>query len=270
MRTLFDPQKLLIIAGPCALESRELAFEVAHYLLEIQKVCPEVEIIFKTSCDKANRSSVHSQRGIGFDQGLPILCELKEATGLPIICDVHLPEHTMRVAEVCDVLQIPAFLCRQTDLLRVAAETGRVIAVKKGQFLSPEEMRFVFEKLKIFGATEIWPMERGATFGYHNLVVDMRSFPIMRQFSPVAIFDATHSVQIPGTSAGVTMGHREFVENLAYAALSAGANGLFFEVHTDPDHAICDAANQLDVHNFLDVIRNCVRFWLLRRTIENA
>jgi 2-dehydro-3-deoxyphosphooctonate aldolase (KDO 8-P synthase) len=193
--------------------------------------------------------------------------KLKERYQFPITTDVHLPEQAKKVAAICDVVQIPAFLCRQTDLLAAAAETGRVISVKKGQFLSPQEMRYVIEKLQYFGAEEIWPMERGTTFGYNNLVVDMRSFSIMKQFSPVVIFDATHSVQLPGAGEGKTIGQREFVEHLAYGALAAGANGLFFEVHRDPDGAICDGANQLDVHHFGKIVENCLKFWQLRKGI---
>ena len=266
---LYNPEKLLIIAGPCALESRELAFDVAKYLLEIQETYPEVQLVFKSSFDKANRSSVNSKRGVGFNFGAEIFRELKASTNLLLTTDIHLQEQAKWAAEVCDILQIPAFLCRQTDLLYAAAVTGRVVSVKKGQFLSPDEMKFVIEKLRNFGAQEIWPMERGTTFGYHNLVVDMRSFSIMRQFSNIAIFDATHSVQLPGGQNGVTVGQRQFVEHLAYGALAAGANGLFFEVHTNPDKAICDATNQLDVRQLSKIVGHCVKFWKLRKEIEN-
>ena len=266
---LYNPRKLLIITGPCALESHELVFDVARYLTEIQEEFPEVQLVFKSSFDKANRSSGHSLRGVGLDTGVEIFRELKKETGLLLTTDIHLPEQAGRVADVCDVLQIPAFLCRQTDLLQAAAATGRVVSVKKGQFLSPEEMQFVIEKLRDFGAKEIWPMERGTTFGYHNLVVDMRSFSIMREFSSIAIFDATHSVQLPGAGNGITIGQRKFVEHLAYAALAAGANGLFFEVHSRPDQAICDAANQLDIHEFKKIVAQCLKFWKLRKEIEN-
>ena len=270
MKTLFNAEHLLIIAGPCALESEELVFEVAEHLLQIQQQLPQVRFVFKASCDKANRSSINSLRGVGFEHGLEILRKLKEKTGLPTVTDIHLPDQAETVAEVCDVLQIPAFLCRQTDLLEAAARTKRIVSVKKGQFLSPNEMRHVLEKLRHFGAKEIWPMERGTTFGYNNLVVDMRGFSIMRQFSPVVFFDATHSVQLPGAGDGQTIGQRQFVEHLAYGALAAGANGLFFEVHTDPDQAICDAANQLNVNYFREIVENCVKFWQLRKKIENG
>jgi 2-dehydro-3-deoxyphosphooctonate aldolase (KDO 8-P synthase) len=265
---LFNREKLLIIAGPCALESEALAFEVADCLREIQRNFPLVRFIFKASLDKANRSSVKSLRGVGVRDGLIILEKLKKQYRFPITTDVHLPGQAEAVAAVCDVLQVPAFLCRQTDLLAAVAKTGRVISVKKGQFLSPQEMYYVIEKLRYFGAEEIWPMERGTTFGYNNLVVDMRSFQIIKQFSPVVIFDATHSVQLPGAENGRTGGQREFVEHLAYGALAAGANGLFFEVHSNPEEAICDGANQIDGRCFGKVVENCLKFWQLRKEME--
>jgi 2-dehydro-3-deoxyphosphooctonate aldolase (KDO 8-P synthase) len=270
MEMLFDAERLLIIAGPCALESETLVFEVADYLQKIQQKFPQIQFIFKASFDKANRSSVGSARGVGIEEGLVILEKLKSKYRFPVTTDVHLPEQATRVAAVCDVLQVPAFLCRQTDLLAAVAKAGRVVSVKKGQFLSPNEMRYVIEKLQYFGAREIWPIERGTTFGYNNLVVDMRGFPIMRRFSSVVIFDATHSVQLPGAGEGKSIGERQFVEHLAYAALATGANGLFFEVHTDPDGAICDAANQLDVHDFEAIVARCWKFWQLRKEIENS
>jgi 2-dehydro-3-deoxyphosphooctonate aldolase (KDO 8-P synthase) len=267
---LFDEQQLLIIAGPCALESEALVFEVADHLQEVRENFPQIQLIFKTSFDKANRSSVKSGRGVGMEEGLIILKKLKSRYKFLVTTDVHLPEQAERVAAICDVIQVPAFLCRQTDLLAAVAKTGRVISVKKGQFLSPHEMRHVIEKLQYFGAEEVWPMERGATFGYNNLVVDMRSFTIMRQFSPVVIFDATHSVQLPGGGDGKTVGERQFVEHLAYGALAAGANGIFFEVHPDPERAICDGANQLAVRNFGKIIENCLKFWRVRRVIGHS
>jgi 2-dehydro-3-deoxyphosphooctonate aldolase (KDO 8-P synthase) len=266
-KMLFDAQRLLIIAGPCALESEQLVLDVADFLQKIQQRFPQVQFIFKVSLDKANRSSVNSARGIGIEDGLIILEQLKRRYCFPVTTDVHLPEQAKEVAAVCDVLQVPAFLCRQTDLLAAVAKTKRTISVKKGQFLSPQEMYYVLEKLRYFGAGEIWPIERGTTFGYNNLVVDMRSFMIVKQFSPVAIFDATHSVQLPGAGNGKTVGCREFVEHLAYGALAAGANGLFFEVHPNPSEAICDGANQLDVHHFEKIVKNCLEFWQLRKTV---
>lgn len=264
---LFDESKLLVIAGPCALESAQLLDDVADHLVEIQKKHLDVQIIFKTSFDKANRSSVTSPRGVGLEKGIEIIKNFKSRYPFKVTMDVHWPEQVETIADCCDVIQIPAFLCRQTDLLKAAAETGKVVSVKKGQFLSPNEMEYVVEKLRYYGAQEVWQIERGATFGYNNLVVDMRSFPIMKKFSPVVVFDATHSVQLPGAGKGITVGQREFVEVLAYAAISAGANGVFFETHTCPDKAISDAANQLNISDFGRVVENCLKFWRLRREI---
>jgi 2-dehydro-3-deoxyphosphooctonate aldolase (KDO 8-P synthase) len=266
---LFNPEKLLVIAGPCALESEALVFEVADYLQTIQRRFPEVQFVFKTSLDKANRSSVRSARGIGIGDGLVILKKLKKQYRFPMTTDVHLPEQAEKVSALCDVLQVPAFLCRQTDLLAAVAGTGRTVSVKKGQFLSPQKMYYVLEKLRHFGAVEVWPMERGTTFGYNNFMVDMRSFRMMKQFSSIVIFDATHSVQLPGAGEGKTIGQREFAEHLAYGALAAGANGLFFEVHSNSDEAICDGANQIDVHCFKGIVENCLKFWRLRRDIDH-
>lgn len=262
---LFDGNKLLIIAGPCALESAKLLEDVAQVFQKITENNLEIQLVFKTSLDKANRTSVNSNRGVGLERGLEILRDFKAKYPFPITTDIHLPEQAERVAEVVDVIQIPAFLCRQTDILQAAAETGKVVSVKKGQFLAPNEMKYVVEKLYTFGAQEVWQMDRGTTFGYHNLIVDMRNFEIMKEFSQVAILDATHSVQMPGAGQGKTLGNRAFAEILAYAALSAGANGLFFEVHVDPDHAICDAANQIHVSKFEDIIKNCLQVWRTRR-----
>ncbi len=264
---LFDENRLLVIAGPCALESDDMAFDISDRLLTIQQKFPEIQIVFKASFDKANRSSVDSLRGVGIDVGLDILNDIKHNTSLPVTTDIHRPEQASVVSEVCDIIQIPAFLCRQTDLISAAADTGKVVSVKKGQFLSPNEMQYVISKLHSFGADEVWPIERGTTFGYNNLVVDMRTFPIMRKFSPVAIFDATHSVQQPGAGNGITIGQRQFVEILAYSAISAGANGVFFEVHNDPDNAISDAANQLDINCFDGVIDRCLKFWKTRKNL---
>ena len=262
---LFDEKKLLIIAGPCALESAELLGNIAKIFKAIEANNPEIQLIFKTSFDKANRTSATSKRGVGLEKGLEILQDFKAKYNFTLTTDIHLPEHAARVAGVVDVVQIPAFLCRQTDILQAAAEIGKVVSVKKGQFLSPYEMKYVVEKLQAFGAKEIWQMDRGTTFGYNNLVVDMRNFEIMKRFSPVAILDATHSVQMPGAGDGKTLGNREFAETLAYAALSAGANGLFFEVHTDPDRAICDAANQIHANKFEGIVKNCLQIWRSRR-----
>jgi 2-dehydro-3-deoxyphosphooctonate aldolase (KDO 8-P synthase) len=261
-----NPQQLLLLAGPCSLESLEISLEVAAFLSGMQKKYPELQVVFKGSFDKANRSSIHSPRGVGLSKGLKILAAVKKTYSLPVTTDFHIPEQAHPVSEVCDVLQIPAFLCRQTDMLIAAAKTGQTVSVKKGQFLSPREMKYVVEKLREAGAQEIWQMERGASFGYQNLVVDMRGFAIMKAFSPTVIFDATHSVQIPGGTAGVTQGERIFTPILARAALAAGANALFFEVHPDVAHATCDAANQCPMDRFEAVLRECIAIWKLCRT----
>jgi 2-dehydro-3-deoxyphosphooctonate aldolase (KDO 8-P synthase) len=261
-----NPQQLLVLAGPCSLESSEISLEVAEFLSGMQKKYPELQVVFKGSFDKANRSSIHSPRGVGLSKGLEILAAVKSTYSLPVTTDFHIPEQAQPVAEICDVLQIPAFLCRQTDMLMAAAKTGKTVSVKKGQFLSPKEMRYVVEKLREAGAQEIWQMERGASFGYQNLVVDMRGFAIMKAFSPTVIFDATHSVQIPGGTAGITQGERVFTPILARAALAAGANGLFFEVHPDVAHATCDAANQCPMDRFEAILQECMAIWKLCRT----
>ncbi|MDR2807163.1 MAG: 3-deoxy-8-phosphooctulonate synthase [Puniceicoccales bacterium] len=260
-----NPQQLLLLAGPCSLESLEISLEVAAFLSELQRKYPELQIIFKGSFDKANRSFIHSPRGVGLSKGLEILEAIKTTYSLPVTTDFHLPEQAQSVAAICDVVQIPAFLCRQTDMLIAAAKTGKTVSIKKGQFLSPKEMKYVVEKLREAGAKEIWQMERGASFGYQNLVVDMRGFAIMKAFSPTVIFDATHSVQIPGGNAGITQGERVFTPILARAALAAGANGLFFEVHPDVTHATCDAANQCPMEVFEGIVQSCLAIWQLCR-----
>jgi 2-dehydro-3-deoxyphosphooctonate aldolase (KDO 8-P synthase) len=260
-----DAQRLLLLVGPCSLESPEISLEVAAFLLEMQRKYPELQIVFKGSFDKANRSSIHSPRGVGLERGLEILDEVKIKYSLPVTTDFHVPEQAKSVAKVCDVLQIPAFLCRQTDMLIAAARTGKTVSIKKGQFLSPREMKYVVEKLREAGAQEIWQMERGTSLGYQNLVVDMRGFAIMKAFTSAVIFDATHSVQIPGGNAGVTQGERFFIPILARAAIAAGANGLFFEVHPDVAHSTCDAANQCPMDCFESILQKCMAIWKLCR-----
>jgi 2-dehydro-3-deoxyphosphooctonate aldolase (KDO 8-P synthase) len=264
---LFDRDKLLVIAGPCVIESEGLLLDVAERLAQIAESNDSIRLIFKASFDKANRTSVASKRGVGLVKGLEIFRKIKEKYGFIITTDIHLPEQAVVVASVCDVLQIPAFLCRQTDLLVSAAKTGAVVSVKKGQFLSAREMRYVIDKLEVSGAEEVWQIERGTTFGYNDLVVDMRNIGIMKSHGAPVIFDATHSVQKPGAGEGVTIGNREFVETLAYGAMAAGADGVFFETHMDPDQAACDAANQVDVNKIERIIGNCVKFWELRRSM---
>ena len=259
---IFDPSKFLLIAGPCSLETEELCMQVAKQLkLLHEQHSGKITIVFKASFDKANRTDVHSRRGIGIEKGLDILWKIKQHYQLPVLTDIHLPEQAEQVGQVCDVLQIPAFLCRQTDLLEAAAKTSRTINVKKGQFLSPYDMKFVVDKLRYFGAKEIWQTDRGTTFGYGNLVVDMRSFPIMAKNSTPVILDATHSLQMPGTGVGTTGGDRQFVLPLSQAALGAGANGLFIETHPDPDNAWSDKATQLPLNQLSSVVDKCIKLW---------
>lgn len=233
-----------LIAGPCQMESREHAFDMAGGLKEI---CAKlgVGLIYKSSYDKANRTSLTGKRGIGMDKALHVFAELKTEFGFPVITDVHEPGHCAEVGAVVDVLQIPAFLCRQTDLLIAAAKTGRAINVKKGQFLAPWDMQNVLDKLVNSGNSNILLTERGASFGYNTLVVDMRSLPTMAAMGAPVIFDATHSVQQPGGQGGSTGGQREFVEPLAKAALATGIAGLFIETHQDPDNAPSDGPNMI-------------------------
>lgn len=259
---LHDPNRLLIIAGPCALESREIAFEVATVLADLAKQHPKLQVLFKSSFDKANRAKAGSERGMGQAAGLQLLKEIKDTFHLPIVTDVHAPEQCEAVAKVVDVLQIPAFLCRQTDLLEAAAKTGRVVQVKKGQFLSPYEMEFVVDKLRKSGAHEVWQVERGSSFGYQNLVMDYRNFPIMQQWGRPVLFDS-HCVQRPGTVNGQSGGDRQFIPILAKAACAAGADGLFIETHPQPELAISDAANQIPLTEFSSLIGKCLQIWSL-------
>ena len=237
--------KLAVFAGPCVAESRDLCLRVAEYLA---KVCDKlgVQYIFKASFDKANRSSGESFRGPGIDAGLAMLSAVKEEFGLPVVTDVHESAQAAQVATVADFLQIPAFLCRQTDLLAACAATGRPVNVKKGQFLAPEDMAGVIGKLRATGCKDILLTERGTTFGYHNLVVDMRSLAAMRALGVPVVFDATHSVQLPGGLGKASGGQRQYVPYLARAAAAVGIAALFLEVHPDPDHALSDGPNSLD------------------------
>ncbi|MFT3829465.1 MAG: 3-deoxy-8-phosphooctulonate synthase [Opitutaceae bacterium] len=256
---LFDAQRLLLIAGPCSLENETVCRAVATELSALRAKRPELNIVFKGSFDKANRTSLSGARGTGIEAGLALLAMVKRDFGFPVLTDVHEREQVPAVAAVCDVLQIPAFLCRQTDLLVAAAQTGRVVNVKKGQFLSPQEMPFTLTKLA--GAAEVWQTERGTTFGYQNLVVDMRSFPIMKANGFPTILDATHSVQLPGAGGGKSSGQREFVEPLAKAALAAGADGLFLETHPNPAEAISDGPNMVPLGELAGLLDRCLAVW---------
>jgi 2-dehydro-3-deoxyphosphooctonate aldolase (KDO 8-P synthase) len=233
---------LFLIAGPCVIESREAALIVANRLQQISEDL-DLLVVFKSSFDKANRTAGYSFRGPGIDEGLEILAEVRAETGLPVLTDIHLPDQAQPVADVVDVLQIPAFLCRQTDLLHAAAETGKPINIKKGQFVAPTEMKAAVKKLQSAGARAVMLCERGTTFGYHNLVVDMRSLEIMAETKCPVVFDATHSVQLPGGRGDQSDGQREYVPVLARAAVAVGIAGLFMEVHPDPDQAMSDGPN---------------------------
>jgi 2-dehydro-3-deoxyphosphooctonate aldolase (KDO 8-P synthase) len=237
--------RLPVIAGPCVIESRDQLFAAARAVQGIAQRL-DLALVFKASYDKANRSSIRSYRGPGLTEGLRLLAEVKRETGLPILTDVHEPSHCGPAAEVCDVLQIPAFLSRQTDLVLAAAATGRAINVKKGQFLAPDDMRRVVEKARSVGNDRVTVTERGVAFGYHNLVVDMRSFELLHRDGIPVIYDVTHSLQLPGAEAETTGGDRRFAEPLARAAVAAGADGVFIEVHPNPDAALSDRSTQLD------------------------
>jgi 2-dehydro-3-deoxyphosphooctonate aldolase (KDO 8-P synthase) len=246
--------QLFLIAGPCVIESETHVRKMAD---AIQRITSDLGIpyIFKSSYDKANRTSVKSFRGPGLQEGTAILRRLREATGLPVLTDVHEPAHCAVAAEGVDVLQIPAFLCRQTDLLIAAGATGRAINVKKGQFVAPWDMSHAVEKVKSTGNHRVFLTERGSTFGYNNLVVDMRSLAIMRRLAPV-VFDGTHSVQIPSGANGVSGGQPEFIPLLARAAVAAGVDGIFLEVHDNPAEAKSDGANALDLKNLRSVLES--------------
>ncbi|HZR45408.1 MAG TPA: 3-deoxy-8-phosphooctulonate synthase [Candidatus Manganitrophaceae bacterium] len=237
---------LFLIAGPCVIESEELVMKTAEQIARIA-ASHRIPYIFKSSYDKANRSAVTSYRGMGMDEGLRILQKVKSEIGVPVLSDVHGPEEATAAAEVLDLLQIPAFLCRQTDLLVAAGKTGRGVNVKKGQFLAPWDMANVVEKLESTGNKKIFLTERGTTFGYNNLVSDMRSLVIMRRWNYPVIFDGTHSVQLPGGGGKVSSGQREFVTPLTRAAVAVGCDGLFLEVHPNPDQALSDGPNMIDL-----------------------
>ena len=249
--------KPIFIAGPCVIESKELLDHVARELVRLRDLLG-VEIFFKASFDKANRTSVRSFRGPGLERGLQMLADVKADYGLPLLTDIHESCQAEAAGEVVDVLQIPAFLCRQTDLLVAAARTGCVVNIKKAQFLSGADMQYPVEKCREAGAKDVWLTERGNTFGYNNLVVDFRNIPDMMQWTPRVIMDCTHSVQRPGAAGGKTGGTREFVPAMALAAKAFGANGYFFEVHPDPDHALSDGPNMLYLKDLEKVISSLI------------
>lgn len=233
---------LALIAGPCVIEDEDLALKIAEQIAVIGKKL-NIGVVFKASFDKANRTSVQSYRGPGIEKGLQILANIKKNTGMPVLTDIHLPEQAEVVAEVVDVLQIPAFLCRQTDILVAAGKTGLPVNIKKGQFMSPADMKQAVLKVESTGNTKVLLTERGSSFGYNNLVVDMRGMDIMKKIGTPVVFDATHSVQIPGGQGTSSGGERQFVPLLSKAAVAAGADAVFMEVHPSPDNALCDGAN---------------------------
>lgn len=247
-----------LIAGPCVIESEPLVLETAAAIAEIARGVG-MPYVFKSSFDKANRTSIMSFRGPGLEKGLAVLAKVKARVGVPVLTDVHTEEQARQAANVVDVLQIPAFLCRQTDLLVAAAETGRVVNIKKGQFLSPQEMANAAKKVEECGNRNILLTERGSSFGYNNLVVDMRSFPIMRGFGYPVVFDATHSVQLPGGGGIKSSGQREFVEPLSCAAAGAGVDGFFMEVHPNPDEALSDGPNMVPLHRLKALLERVMR-----------
>lgn len=242
-----------LIAGPCVIESMELLETVAQELVRINGKLG-TDIIFKASFDKANRTSINSFRGPGLEKGLQMLADIKSKYGLRITTDIHESHQAEAAGEVCDILQIPAFLCRQTDLLVAAAKTGKVVNIKKAQFLSGKDMRYPVEKAMDSGAKEVWLTERGNCFGYNNLVVDFRNIPDMKEIVPTVIMDCTHSVQRPSAGDGKTVGDRKFVPAMALAAKAFGATGYFFEVHPDPDNGLSDAANMLELDKLEELI----------------
>ena len=249
--------KPLFIAGPCVIESASLLDTVAQELVSINSELG-TDIIFKASFDKANRTSITSFRGPGMEKGLQMLADIKSRYGLRILTDIHESYQAAPVAEVADVLQIPAFLCRQTDLLVAAAKTGKAINIKKAQFLSGVDMRYPVQKARESGAEDVWLCERGNSFGYNNLVVDFRNIPDMLEIVPRVVMDCTHSVQRPGGGNGCTSGDRRFVPAMAKAAKAFGANGFFFEVHPDPDHALSDGPNMLYLKDLKDLVKELI------------
>lgn len=256
--------KLTILAGPCAIESMEVLEETAKGLKEITRKL-DINFVFKSSFDKANRSSINSFRGPGLAKGLEMLQSIKDKYDLPIVTDIHTPEQAQPVSEVADILQIPAFLCRQTDLLVAAAKTGKIVNIKKGQFLAPEQMGTLVKKVEESGNSKILLTDRGTSFGYNNLVVDFRAVLIMQSFGYPVVFDATHSVQLPGAQGTCSGGDRRFVPLLAKSAMAAGANVLFFEVHPAPDKAKCDGPNMIALEDAEKLFKKCKEIFELVR-----
>ncbi len=250
-------QNTIIIAGPCVIESMDVLDEVASHLMQLNARLG-IDIIFKASFDKANRTSIHSYRGPGMERGLQMLADIKSKCGLRILTDIHESWQAAPVAEVVDVLQIPAFLCRQTDLLVAAANTGKIVNVKKAQFLSGDDMRYPADKVRESGNPNVWLTERGNIYGYNNLVVDFRNIADMKRYADTVIMDCTHSVQRPGGAGGKTGGNREYVPSMALAAKAFGADGYFFEVHPDPEVALSDGPNMLYLKDLESVVTSLI------------
>lgn len=259
--------RMVLFAGPCAAESFDICYETG---VHVKAICEKLDIdyVFKSSFDKANRTSSGSYRGPSMDMGLEILDMVKQKLHVPIVTDVHESYQCAEAAQVADVLQIPAFLCRQTDLLKAAARTGKAVKVKKGQFMAPEDMKYAVDKVRGEGNNNVFLTERGASFGYHTLVVDMRSLPIMRQYTPV-IFDVTHSVQQPGGMGGSSGGQREFAPYLSRAAAAAGVDGFFIETHPNPDKALSDGPNMIPLDQMEEFVTRLKKFWDLHKSLED-
>jgi 2-dehydro-3-deoxyphosphooctonate aldolase (KDO 8-P synthase) len=262
--TLGDGRGLVLVGGPCVIESPAHAVELGGAIADVARRCG-VPYIYKASFDKANRTSRTSFRGPGLDEGLRVLGDVRASLGVPVLTDIHEPAQARLAAEVVDVLQIPAFLCRQTDLLVAAAGTGRAVNIKKGQFLAPADLRHAIEKVASTGNRRIIVTERGTSFGYHNLVVDMRAFPILRGLGYPVVYDVTHSLQLPGAGDGVTAGQAEFIETLAPAGVAAGVDGVFLEIHDTPSRALSDAQNALPLDRLEPLLRRLTRIDAARR-----
>jgi 2-dehydro-3-deoxyphosphooctonate aldolase (KDO 8-P synthase) len=264
--TVGPAHPFLIIAGPCCIETWDITFNTARFLADLSKQLG-FSLVFKSSFDKANRTSIDSFRGPGLKEGLAILAEIKAKLGVNVLSDVHDESQCKPAGEVLDVLQIPAFLCRQTDLVVAAARTGKAVNIKKGQFVSPQEMANSVKKVHDCGNKNVFLTERGTTFGYNNLVVDFRSLPIMQSFGVPVIFDATHSVQLPGGGGTVSSGQRQYVPTLAKAAVAAGCDGIFMEVHPNPDEAKSDGPNQVPVDYVKELVSQCLQLHALNRKL---
>lgn len=260
---------ITLIAGPCVIENESKTLSIARQLKEISENCG-ISLVFKASYDKANRSSAKSFRGPGIKTGLSILGKVKDKLNLPVLTDIHCKEDVKEAAKVADILQVPAFLCRQTDLITACARTGLPVNIKKGQFLAPEDIEYIIGKIESAGGNKILITERGVSFGYHNLVVDFRSLPIMKQTGYPVIYDATHSVQIPQGSGGTSGGNPEFIEPLSRAAAAIGVAGLFVEVHPDPKKALSDGANSLKLSGLEKFIRKIMKIDNLAKSFENS